>query len=211
MKGIKVFLVIAAVLVLFSYAYATVIKDDMTYEGTVTFNGAVTQAGANTFSGATTLSGTTTLSGATTISGAATFSSTVLYPAATTTAADVLTAAECGKTIYLNSATEYPTTLPAVAGVSAGCEFDFYIKGAPSGASYIVNTPALENKIIGGILERETDTGDDGPYHAAADTITFVDGVSKVGDWAGLASDGSSWYLTGIVNSDGGATVTQED
>lgn len=45
------------------------------------------------------------------------------------TATNVLTTAECGKTMSLNSTTEFVTTLPAP---TAGCSFKFIVKSAPS-------------------------------------------------------------------------------
>ena len=130
----------------------------------------------------------------------------------TVTATNVLTAAECGTTYYLNSATEFATTLPAISTVSAGCTFKFFVVGAPSGASYtIITGNSLENVITGGAVERETDTNDDGPYLADADTITIVDGVAVAGDYLQFESDGSDFYMTGQVNADGAVTVTQAD
>lgn len=130
----------------------------------------------------------------------------------TVTAANVLTASECGKTMYLNSATEFQTTLPAVSTITAGCEFTFIIVGAPSGANYtIITGNSLENVITGGATERETDTNDDGPYLASADTIAFVDGLAVAGDYIKLISDGSTYYMHGQVNADGALTITQAD
>lgn len=122
------------------------------------------------------------------------------------TATNVITAAESGATFFLNSATEFASTLPAPA---LGLRYKFIVAAAPSGASYTVLTNASANVIIGGINELEVDTGDDGPYSNAADTITFVDSVSVVGDWCEVISDGTSWFLTGQANADGGITVTQ--
>jgi len=129
----------------------------------------------------------------------------------TVAAANVLTASECGKTMFLSAATEFQTTLPAVTG-TAGCAFRFVVAAAPSGASYtIITGNSLENKLTGGINELEVDTGDDGPYHAAGDTITIVDGVAVVGDWIYMISNGTNWFLTGQTNADGGVTIAQAD
>jgi hypothetical protein len=122
------------------------------------------------------------------------------------TEASTLTVAQSGKTLFLNSATEFATTLPAPA---AGLRYRFVVKAAPSGAAYTILTNASANILIGGISELEVDTGDDGPYGSAADTITFADGVAAVGDWVSLESDGTSWYLTGQARLDGGITLTQ--
>lgn len=132
----------------------------------------------------------------------------VTGPAASETVAatNVITAAESGTTFFLSSATEFVSTLPAPA---AGLNYKFIIAAAPSGASYTVVTNASANIIIGGVNELEVDTADDGPYIADGDTVTFVDGVSVVGDWVEVISDGTSWFLTGQANADGGITLTQ--
>lgn len=122
------------------------------------------------------------------------------------TAASTLTAADSGKTFFLNSATEFATTLPSPA---AGLKFRFVVKAAPASASYTVVTASSANIIIGGINELEVDTGDDGPYIADGDTITFADGVAVVGDYVDLVSDGTSWYVSGQAKADGGITLTQ--
>lgn len=128
----------------------------------------------------------------------------LVSPTADLTAASTLTSADCGKTLLLNATTEFATTLPAP---TAGCKLSFIVKAAPSGASYTVVTASSDNVLIGGINELEVDTGDDGPYTAAGDTLTFVNGVSVVGDYVEMISDGTSWYLHGQTNADGGATL----
>lgn len=121
------------------------------------------------------------------------------------TAANTILYTECGTTYFLNSATEFATTLPLPV---AGCSFKFVVKAAPSGASYTVVTSAGSNIMIGGINELEVDTSDDGPYQADADTITFADGVAVVGDYVEMVSDGTSWYFRGQANADGGITLS---
>lgn len=141
-----------------------------------------------------------------------TWSGGTIALAVTTTAVDTLTAAECGKTVFLSSTTEYSTTLPAVSTVAAGCEFQFIVKAAPASADYTVITGnSTEDVMIGGINELEVDTGDDGPYDASADTVTFADGVAVVGDFVYMISDGTSWYVHGQANADGGVTITDSD
>ncbi len=130
----------------------------------------------------------------------------LVSPVEDLTAVSTLTSASCGKTLMLNSATEFATTLPAP---TTGCKIRFVVKAAPASASYTVVTDSSANILIGGINELEVDTGDDGPYDADADTITFVDGVAVVGDFVELISDGTSWYLYGQANADGGITLTK--
>lgn len=120
------------------------------------------------------------------------------------TEANTITTAECGETFFLNDTTEFASTLPSPA---QGCKFKFIVTGAPSGADYTVVTTGAETiKGIG--FESETDTGDDGPTTAAADTVTFVDGVAAAGDQLWLESDGTSWLGISFTSSDGGVTFS---
>ncbi len=131
----------------------------------------------------------------------------VLLPAEIVTATNVITASEAGKVFYLNSATEFQSTLPALSTVSAGTRFRFIVAAAPSGASYtIITGNSLENKIYGMVEVN-------GAAVAAVteDTITFADGAAAIGDWAQLDSDGTNWYLSGQGVAAGAITATQAD
>lgn len=106
-----------------------------------------------------------------------------------TTATNTLLYSECGKTIFLNSATEFATTLPAPV---AGCYFKFIVKAAPVGASYTVVTSGGSNIIEGiAVVNGATVTA------ANEDTITFTASAAIAGDWVELYSDGTSWYVAG--------------
>jgi hypothetical protein len=127
------------------------------------------------------------------------------------TAANVITAAECGSIYFLDADSEFQSTLPAMSTVTAGCWFEFYVEDAPLGASYTILTGNSEDLLVGGVVERETDTGNDGPYDASADTITFVDGTAVEGDMVRIVASGNYWYVTGVSNADGGITITDSD
>jgi uncharacterized protein YxeA len=106
-----------------------------------------------------------------------------------TTAVNTLTYSECGKTIFLNSATEFATTLPTPV---AGCYFKFIVKAAPVGASYTVLSSGGSNIIEGiAVVNGATVTA------ANEDTITFTASAAIAGDWVELYSDGTSWYVAG--------------
>ena len=62
----------------------------------------------------------------------------------TKTAASTLTAADSGKTIFLDAASEFATTLPLPA---AGLRFTFIVKTAPVGTAYTVVTNGGANII----------------------------------------------------------------
>lgn len=123
-----------------------------------------------------------------------------------TTATNTLTTAECGKTITLNSATEFVTTLPAP---TAGCKFTFIVKAAPASASYTVVTASSANIIIGHVETADIDGAADGDSSTADDTITFADGVAVVGDRVDIVSDGTSWYYIGHAKTYNGITASQ--
>jgi hypothetical protein len=111
-------------------------------------------------------------------------------------AASTLTIADSGKTFYLNSATEFPTTLPAVAD-AAGFKAKFVVKAAPAGANYSIASPAAD--ISGAVL-----TPADALGAAAATagtpitTISFVDAKAAVGDYVEIECDGSAYYVSGL-------------
>jgi len=110
-----------------------------------------------------------------------------------TTAANSLLYTECGKTIFLNSTTEFATTLPAP---QAGCSFQFIVKAAPSGASYTVLTSGGSNLIDGVVVVNGASVA-----CADEDTLTFTDGAAVSGDMVSLYSDGTNWYVSGAATA----------
>ena len=129
----------------------------------------------------------------------------VLGPVANTTATatTALTAADSGKTIFLKSATEFVTTLPAPA---AGLAFTFIVTAAPASASYTIVTNGSANIIKGQAVNAAGVAGDAG---TADDTITFVDGQAVAGDMVTVVSDGTSWFAKGFCAVAAGITFTQ--
>lgn len=125
------------------------------------------------------------------------------------TAANTLTTAECGKIMTLNSATEFDSVLPSP---TAGCEFTFVIKAAPSGAAYTISTASTANILIGHVATADVNTAAaDGDSSTADDTITFADGVAVVGDKVHMVSDGTSWYYTASAKVYNGITAAAVD
>lgn len=126
-------------------------------------------------------------------------------PAANTelTAASTLTAEQSGRTFFLNSATEFATTLPAPA---AGLNYSFIVKAAPSGASYTIVTASSANIIKG---QQYNAAGAAGDVGTADDTITFVDGQAVAGDRVDLISDGTSWFAYAFCSVAAAVTFTQ--
>lgn len=123
----------------------------------------------------------------------------------TLTAATTLTEVDSGKTIFLNSATEFEVTLP---NVKAGLNFTFIVKAAPSGASYTITANA-QNQMYGQIYTSDINSATDADFNIyAATTITFADGVAQVGDSVRLISDGTYWYVKGFCSVYNAITIT---
>jgi hypothetical protein len=122
------------------------------------------------------------------------------------TAASTLTAGQSGRRFFLNSATEFATTLPSPA---AGLEFWFYVKAAPSGASYTIVTASSANIIVGQVVTNDFSGTTDSDFESSGgDTITFVDGKAVKGDWVHVYSDGTNWYMTGACSVFDAITIT---
>lgn len=121
----------------------------------------------------------------------------------TVTAANTITAAESGKTFFLNSATEFVSTLPAPA---AGLKFTFIVKAAPSGASYTIVTNGSSNIIVGHVVTSATGAAD--TETSGGDTISFVDGAAVKGDKVILECDGTNWYASCFAAAATGITIT---
>jgi hypothetical protein len=119
------------------------------------------------------------------------------------TATNVITAAESGSVFFLNSATEFVSTLPAAA---AGLHYTFIVTAAPSGASYTIVTNASANIIKG---NQNSVAGDAGDFGTADDTISFVDSQSVAGDKVEVFCDGTNWFAYGISKVAAGLTFTQ--
>jgi len=116
----------------------------------------------------------------------------VTGPAETVAATNVIAAAESGSTYFLNSATEFVSTLPAPA---AGLRFTFIVAAAPSGASYTIVTDGSANIILGHVLSSDLNAASDGDSETSGgDTISFVDGKAVVGDRVDLECDGTNWF-----------------
>ncbi len=118
------------------------------------------------------------------------------------TAASTLTAEQSGSVFFLNSATEFATTLPAPV---AGLTYTFIVKAAPSGANYTIVTAASANIIKGQAYPASGDAGDTG---TADDTISFVSAAAVAGDMVTVISDGTSWFAKAYCAVATGVTFT---
>jgi len=118
------------------------------------------------------------------------------------TTTNVLTAAESGKTLILNSATAFVTTLPAKA---AGLRFKFYVGGTiVSGGNHtIIPNAADDNTIFGqavvaGVVVLATVEG----------SVNLIADLTLPGDWIEFFNDGTNWYVSGQIQTAAGLTFT---
>lgn len=118
------------------------------------------------------------------------------------TATNAISALESGATFFLDSSTEFVSTLPAPA---LGLNYRFIVKTAPSGANYTIVTTSSANIIKGQAYPASGAAGDTG---TADDTINFVDGQSVAGDMVQVYSDGTSWFAYAWCAVAAGVTFT---
>lgn len=118
------------------------------------------------------------------------------------TTTNVLTAAESGKTLILNSATAFVTTLPAKA---AGLRFTI-IAGATqvTGGNHTVIPNASDDNTIYGevVVNGGTVPG------SAEGSINFIADTMLPGDRVDLINDGTNWYVQGTASAAGAITLT---
>ena len=118
------------------------------------------------------------------------------------TTTNVLTAAESGKTLILNSATAFVTTLPAKA---AGLRFTFIVGATPntSGNSTIVPNASNDNTIFGEYIV----AGLTVPAITEG-SINLIASTCSIGDIIHLFCDGTYWYVSGMADVSGSVTFT---
>ncbi len=105
---------------------------------------------------------------------------------------NVITAAESGKTFYLDLAGGFVSTLPAVA---LGLRFKFIVKTAPTGSYTIV--PASGTIFKGHVLTTDVNSGTDPDFDTTAvGTLTFVLNKAVAGDWIEVECDGTNWFYS---------------
>lgn len=108
-------------------------------------------------------------------------------------ATNVIAASESGKTFFLNSATEFVSTLPTPA---LGLRFTFVVAAAPSGASYTIVATGATTTIKGHVLTNDVNSATDADFGITGEhTITLVDGKAVAGDRVDLTCDGTNWFM----------------
>lgn len=121
----------------------------------------------------------------------------------TLTAAGVITTDDHGKTLFIDNATGFITTLPAPI---AGFRCEVINKTANTSGNHTLVTASSANIIKGNQNSVAGDAGDSG---TADDTISFVANQSVAGDRVELRSDGTSWFAYATSRVAAGITFTQ--
>ena len=128
---------------------------------------------------------------------------TALANQRTLTAAGIIGLGDNGKTLFIDNATGFITTLPVpVAGLS--CEV--INKTANTSGNHTLVSNGSANVIKGNQNSVAGDAGDSG---TADDTISFVANQSVAGDRVELRSDGTSWFAYATSRVAAGITFTQ--
>jgi hypothetical protein len=140
-----------------------------------------------------------------TISGAVSTGSLGTDTAEIVIATNVIAAAESGSVFFLNATAEFVSTLPAPA---LGLRYTFVVTGAPSGASYTVIAAGGATIIKGHVVTSQDAGGSGQSSTTGVLTLTFVDGVSVVGDRADFVCDGTNWFVSASAKSFAAITLS---
>lgn len=124
------------------------------------------------------------------------------FPSEIATSTRLLTADDNGSIIFLDAATEFVTTLPALM---RGLRFTFIVKAAPVGTPYTIVTAGSANIIVG---MQNSVAGDAGDTGTTDDTISFVAGSALAGDRVDVVCDGTNWFAYGTSKVAAGITFT---
>lgn len=119
---------------------------------------------------------------------------------------NVLTAAESGKTLFIDLAAGFVHTLPTAA---LGLNFMFFVKTALTGSATIV-TAASANVILGQIYTLDVNSATDPDFEATpgGDTITLVLNKAIAGDSVEVWCDGTNWYARCFCSVFDAITIT---
>jgi hypothetical protein len=120
------------------------------------------------------------------------------------TTTNLIGAAESGKTFFLHSATDFVSTLPAPA---LGLRYKFVVKTAATTTAHTIVTTGGSDLIFGAVA---TADGLASILASAEDTISLTKTATGgiVGDMVEVISDGTNWYVSGLVSVAAGITFT---
>ena len=117
----------------------------------------------------------------------------------TLTAARTLTAADSGKTFWLDAAAGATITLPALKD---GVNFKFVVADNFATTNWIIDSAEGDN--IEGMIEVAGAV----VVAAAEDQINFVASAEAKGDFIVLECNGTNWFVSGQAALSGGITAT---
>jgi hypothetical protein len=120
-------------------------------------------------------------------------------------AARTLKREDSGKTLYLNLAGGFATTLPLP---ELGLRVKAIVQTAPTTA-YTIVTANSANIMKGHVLSSDLNAASDGDLETSGgDTFSFVASKAVAGDWVEFESDGTSWFASARVSVFDAATIT---
>lgn len=119
------------------------------------------------------------------------------------TATNVITAAESGKTFFLNAAAGFTSTLPAPA---LGLSFTFIVKATATSNGYTITTNGGADIIYG--VQVVAADGAAADTASADDTVVFAATNALPGDRAHFVSDGTNWYMTAATAAVNALTIS---
>ncbi|QDP62094.1 MAG: hypothetical protein GOVbin1807_93 [Prokaryotic dsDNA virus sp.] len=102
-------------------------------------------------------------------------------------------------------------TLPAPQD---GAYFKFMVMALLDGASLKIKTHDAGTHFIGGLLHQDSDNTtanfveEDGSGNADEILIKHDNDGTKFGSWVECVSDGTSWYVTGVIHADEAPTIS---
>lgn len=117
----------------------------------------------------------------------------------TLTAARTLTAADSGKTFWLDAAAGATITLPALKD---GVNFKFVVADNFATTNWVIDSAEGDN--IEGMIEVAGAV----VVAAAEDQINFVASAEAKGDFIVLECNGTNWFVSGQAALSGGITAT---
>ena len=125
------------------------------------------------------------------------------------TASKQLEVHDCGTLLMLNAAAGCTITLPSVADAGKGWWVRIVIgTNVSSNTAVITEKTSVDTDVlVGGIVELEVDTSDDGPSTTGATTLTIANALDTVGDFVEIICDGSKFYFHGQTKLDGCITI----
>ncbi len=115
----------------------------------------------------------------------------------------VITAAETGRTFFINNATGFSHTLPAA---DFGLRYKFIVRTAPTSGNHTVIIGGGD-RIHGQIGTAEV-SGSNVATVAIATSINFIANLAIIGDYCEVICDNTNWFVSGLCNVQDGMTTT---